>query len=123
MSRAVRAASQLRLGILLLLTLLCACAATRAGATVIWIEGEKPTSQSMHRHPWWYDQVKKDQLSGGDFISNWDDTRPGEAEYEFRAPAAGEYEFWVRANPVGTKLSYRLNGETSKPIEMSKKSG
>ena len=40
----------------------------RARATdYIWVEGESPQSQSMTRHPWWYDKVKKDQLSGGDF--------------------------------------------------------
>ena len=26
----------------------------------------------MNRHPWWYDQVKRDHFSGGDFISNFD---------------------------------------------------
>ena len=39
-------------------------------AESVWIEGEKPLKSTMNRHPWWYDQVKKDQLSGGDWISN-----------------------------------------------------
>src|SRR5271157_1559057 len=78
-------------------------------ADYIWVEGESPQSQSMTRHPWWYDKVKKDQLSGGDFISNWTDKQPGEATYAFRATAGGEYFFWVRANPVATKLSYQLD--------------
>ena len=34
-------------------------------AEVLWIEGESPTTSTMHRHPWWYDKVKRDQLSGG----------------------------------------------------------
>ena len=38
-------------------------------AESVWIEGEKPLKSTMNRHPWWYDQVKKDQLSGGDWIS------------------------------------------------------
>ncbi len=42
-------------------------------ADYIWIEGESPQSQTVSRHPWWYDKVKKDQLTGGDFISNWTD--------------------------------------------------
>ncbi len=71
-----------------------------AGAAWIWVEGEKPTKSAMNRHPWWYDQVKKDQLSGGDFISNFDPKKPGLAEYEVVAPEAGAYDFWVRANPV-----------------------
>ena len=39
-------------------------------AESVWIQGEKPVKSTMNRHPWWYDQVKKDQLSGGDWISN-----------------------------------------------------
>ena len=42
----------------------------RVPAATIWVEGEKPVRSTMNRHPWWYDQVKRDQLSGGDFISN-----------------------------------------------------
>ncbi len=62
----------------------------------------------MHRHPYWYDQVKRDQLSGGDLISNFHN-QPGEASYRFTAASAGEYELWVRANPIQARLSYRLN--------------
>src|SRR5277367_2699256 len=80
-----------------------------AHAAYIWIEGEAPTKANVKRHPWWYDRVKTDELSGGDMISNWDDSKAGELEYVFQAPTAGEYEFWVRANPVQTKLSYQLN--------------
>ncbi len=29
----------------------------------IWIEGEAPKASNMNRHPWWYDQVDKGQLS------------------------------------------------------------
>ncbi|MDB5173192.1 MAG: hypothetical protein JWN51_1965 [Phycisphaerales bacterium] len=87
-------------------------------AAVIWTEGEKPVKSTMHRHPWWYDKVKTDQLSGGDFISNWSD-KPGEAEYAVDAPKAGEYVFWVRANSVGTKLSYQLNGGAWTPVDLA----
>src|SRR5258708_38849911 len=87
-------------------------------ASVIWTEAEKPMRSTMHRHPWWYDKVKTDQLSGGDFISNWSD-KPGEAEYAVEAPKAGEYAFWVRANPVGTKLSYQLNDGAWTAIDLA----
>ena len=74
---------------LLLTALSAAWIGSRApAAEYIWIEGEAPKSQNMTRHPWWYDKVKKDQLSGGDFISNWTDKQPGEATYDFRAKAA-----------------------------------
>jgi hypothetical protein len=73
----------------------------------------------MHRHPYWYDQVKRDQLSAGNLISNFHE-QPGEASYRFTAPSAGEYELWVRANPIQAKLSYRLNDGPSTPIDVAK---
>ena len=77
---------------------------------VIWIEGEAPTRQSMTRHPWWYDQVKKDVLSGGDWISNYSKEKEGTAEYDFTALVPGTYAFWVRANPsAGAKLEWKLD--------------
>jgi hypothetical protein len=88
-------------------------------AAVIWTEGEKPVKADVKRHPWWYDKVTKDQLSGGDFISNWSD-KPGEIEYAVTAPKAGEYDFWVRANPIGTKLSYQINGGAAAEIDLNK---
>ncbi len=93
--------------------------APHAHAAWIWVEGEKPAKSTMHRHPYWYDQVKRDQLSGGDLISNFGD-QSGEASYRFNAPSAGEYDFWVRANPVQAKLSYRLNDGSWTPIDVEK---
>src|ERR1700744_4811956 len=78
-------------------------------AETIWIEGEKPTKSTMNRHPWWYDQVKKEHLSGGDWISNFDQKKTGEADYDIKTAEAGKYEFWVRANPTLSKLSFRVN--------------
>lgn len=66
--------------------------ASSANGACIWIEGEKPTKASMNRHPWWYDQVKKEHFSGGDFISNFHESKSGEAEYEFQAPASDRYQ-------------------------------
>ena len=106
--------------ILLFAALLVVWAGPRArAADTIWIEGESSQSQTMTRHPWWYDKVKKDQLSGGDFISNWNGKQPGEATYAFRAKTGGAYVFWVRANPVGTKLSYQLDGGPWQPTDMT----
>lgn len=77
----------------------------------IWIEGESPAKSTMNRHPWWYDQVKKDVLSGGDWISNFDKEKEGTAEYAFAAETADSYALWVRANSaVGARLSYQLDG-------------
>jgi hypothetical protein len=73
-------------------------------AESVWIEGEKPVKSTMNRHPWWYDQVKKDPLSGGDWISNFDAKKQGEAEYSLTIKQGGRYEFWVRANPTLTRI-------------------
>ena len=59
----------------------------------IWVEGEKPFRSSVSRHPWWYDQVKKSQLSGGDSISHWSDDKDGIAEYVLSVPSAARYTF------------------------------
>jgi hypothetical protein len=113
-----------RLGLRRCILLAAACLLTlplrKGHAEVIWIEGENPVRSSMHRHPWWYDKVQRDKLSGGDFISNWDPVNAGEATYQFTASANGNYEFWVRANPVGTSLKYRLNGGDLTPIDTTK---
>jgi hypothetical protein len=79
---------------------------SRAGT--IWIEGEDAAIRRTARHSW-YSGVKTNELAGGSFVSHWDQEKPGEAEYRFEAPAGGRHEFWVRANPVQSKLSYSLN--------------
>ncbi|HYF51228.1 MAG TPA: hypothetical protein VEJ63_17570 [Planctomycetota bacterium] len=90
-----------------------------AAAETIWIEGETAKTHTVTRHPWWYDKVKKDELSGGDYISHWNDKKEGEVLYEFEAPAQADYFFWVRANCTGTKLSYQLDGGEWKEIVTS----
>lgn len=86
----------------------------------IWVEGETPTQSSMNRHPWWYDQVKRDQFSGGNFISNFHLDKSGEAAYSVQAGQGGEHEFWVRANPLLASLSYRLNDGPWTAIDLTR---
>ncbi|CAN5421947.1 hypothetical protein BH23VER1_BH23VER1_11380 [soil metagenome] len=79
------------------------------GRDAIWIEGENPTEHSMNRHPW-YDQVKSEILSGGDWISNFSKESPGEAAYDFEVKVGDEYAFWIRANPMAnTRLEWKLD--------------
>jgi len=94
--------------------------AAQAPSSWIWVEGELPQWSTMHRHPYWYDKVKHEQLSGGDFISNFDKAEAGEASYKVVAPSPGAYEFWVRANPVGSRLEYGLNDGSWVPIDLEK---
>jgi hypothetical protein len=85
----------------------------------VWIEGENAVSSSMNRHPWWYDQVKKEQFSGGDFISNFSKEKAGEAEYRFKVEKAGDCEFWLRVNPTLSRLFYSLNGASEQEVDMT----
>jgi hypothetical protein len=74
----------------------------------VWIEGEDAVRHNMQRHGW-YDSVKKENLSGNEWLSHFAPGAPPVAEYAFRIPQAGEYHFWIRANSVaGPRLSYRL---------------
>ena len=108
-------ASRSLLGIPLSIALLSAA----VPAQTVWVEGEKPARATMTRHPWWYDKVKNNLLSGGDWISNWSDDTDGVAQYAFQVPAAGRYALWVRANPVGTRLAYMLDSGKWTSIDMA----
>lgn len=101
-----------------LAALICAAwSAAPASAETIWLEGEKPAAQNVTRHPFWYDQVKKNELSGGDWISNWDEKKAGTLSYSFSVPKAGTYTLWLRANPTSTTLSYQI--DNGKQTEVS----
>ncbi len=94
---------------LLSIALLAATACPEARAELIWIEGEDAEAASMRRHGW-YDSVKKDELSGGEWLSHFAGGEAPVARYTFAAEAAGPHRFWLRANPVGSALSARLGG-------------
>ncbi len=83
-------------------------AAAAAPAATIWHEGEDPAKHSMARHPWWYDKVKPGLLSGGAWMSHFTKKGPGTATYRIAIPKAGTYDFWLRANPVKSALSWRI---------------
>lgn len=115
---ALRKVSRLSVGGGFLLAALALAPAARADH--VWVEGEKPVRTTVTRHPPWYDKVQRDQLSGGDFLSHWNEKRPGEAEYRVAVPTAGEYEFWVRANPVQAHLAWKLNDGPWSAIDLDR---
>ena len=90
-----------------------------APAASLWQEGESPDSQKMQRHPWWFDQVKKEVLSGGDYLSNYGKAE-GTANYRIPVKEAGDYVFWVRANPVATTFSWKLDHGSWTGIDLKK---
>lgn len=83
-----------------------------AVAETIWREGEAATSAKVNPHPWWYDKVDKTRLSDGAWLSNFAEgaDKVGSATYDLRVTEAGEHHLWIRANPTGTRLSYRIDG-------------
>ncbi|MDF3129577.1 hypothetical protein P0Y35_10265 [Kiritimatiellaeota bacterium B1221] len=86
----------------------------------IWVEGESATEESrVTRHPWWYDQVKAGDFSGGDFISNWSETQAGLAVYQFDVPTAGDYDLWLRVNPSQATMTVGLNEGDVKNVPMN----
>ncbi|WP_367870485.1 hypothetical protein [Luteolibacter sp. Populi] len=91
-----------------------------AAEPAIWIEGESAAESKVAKHPWYHGEVKKDELSGGDFISHFSKEHPGTARYDIET-AGGDYEFWVRANPIQSKISYQVDGGTFQPIDMAKR--
>ncbi|SVC86796.1 uncharacterized protein METZ01_LOCUS339650, partial [marine metagenome] len=85
-------------------------------AASIWVEGEDARVKRNSPHPW-YDSVKKNVLSGGNWISNFNQKNEGFVSYQFEVPTDGSYTFWVRANHVQAALSFRLNSGPWTPVD------
>lgn len=94
---------------------------SRSQATdVVWIEGEDAEVKSVS-HNSWYDGVKKEVLSEQEWLTHFDENREGRAEYTFSIEEAGDFTFWLRANPVAAKLSYRLdNSDSWQPVRFDR---
>jgi hypothetical protein len=88
----------------------------------VWIEGESATETDVTRHGW-YDEVRKDGLSGRQWLSHYDAKKPGTATYVFTVPEAREYTFWWRGNVLLSKVSYRLNGGEEREMDFTEKRG
>lgn len=90
-----------------------------AQAAWVWVEGEQPASTNIRPHPWYSNQIRKDLLSGGAFLSHFDGAKPGLAEYTVNVPSAGAYSFWLRANPTASSLKYSINGGAPAAVSFS----
>jgi hypothetical protein len=86
----------------------------------VWVEGEAATTKTVVPHGWYSDAVKKDQLSGNAWISHFTDKSDGLATYDLTIPADGDYTLWVRANVIGSALSYQVDGGAWKAIDTGK---
>jgi len=83
---------------------------TDQDAELIWIEGENAVAKQVHSNAW-FEAVDPAELSGGAWLANFSEPREGDGfgEYVVEIPETGTYHFWVRANPRGTGLLYRID--------------
>jgi hypothetical protein len=104
---------------MLSVVLVSMCMSVFAGED-IWVEGEDAASSTMKPHNWYSGAVKKGELSGDDFLSNFAAGANAEATFKFNAVESGSYTFWARMNPVANpKASYDLSGTGWKNIDFS----
>jgi hypothetical protein len=75
----------------------------------VWVEGEGASSRQVTPHSWYSDAVRKEQMSGGAWLSHFSNAADGSAKYDVTIPKDGDYVLWVRANPTGV-LSWQANG-------------
>jgi hypothetical protein len=89
----------------------------------VWVEGENASDRHVTPHVWYSDAVRKEQMSGGAWLSHFSATSDGTARYEVTIPKDGNYVMWVRCNPYGA-LSWQVDGgtwtkfENSKPVDV-----
>jgi hypothetical protein len=93
---------------------------TRMPAAWVWVEGEQATQTNIGRHPWYAGQVKKDPLSGGNFLAHFDAGKAGEATYAVQIPEGGTYTMWLRANPVQSSMTFSIDGAAPASVDFQR---
>ena len=83
------------------------------GDETIWVEGEDAAKSTFQKHGW-YDGVKKDVLSGQNWLSHYG-PQPGEASWPIDARDGGEYAFWVRCNTTWSPSTTRSTPANGSP--------
>jgi hypothetical protein len=91
----------------------------RGDDDVIWVEAESARSIEVGPPNGWYNDIKTGLLSGGKWVSNFSD-QDGLLTYDIPVAKPADYTLWVRANPVGAALAYRLEDGPWKEIDMGK---
>ena len=105
------------------LLLAIAVSAVQASEPVhIWVEGQTADASDVTRHSW-YSRLDRDQLSAGGCVTHYNGKKPGLVHYEVEAPQAGDYRFWVRANPTASKMQYKIANGDWRELDMSQATG
>ena len=122
MDRIQRLLRRLSLPALLLATAALPPAALAGGPDEdsIWVEGENATAKQVTPNAWYSEAVRKEQMSGGGWLSHFSPTSDGTARYDLSAAKDGDYVLWVRGNPVGAALAYQVDGGSWTEIDTSK---
>ena len=105
---------------LVLLILVSTASVSAPADDYIWIEGESATTKKVQPHNWYSDAIKKEQLSEGGWITNFNDKADGVATYTINVSTDGEYALWVRANVIGALLSYQIGSAKPTDIDTGK---
>jgi hypothetical protein len=88
------------------------------------VEGEKPAKSTLDGGNNWYSAINREKLSGGDLIRHGHGSKPSEAECVIEAAEAGEYEYWVRADPTTrSSLWCQLNDGDRREVDVDKAVG
>lgn len=88
----------------------------------IWIEGEDATSRDVVKHPW-YDVVRKEGMSGQEWLSHYSPKKEGRAAYAFDVVEGGDYTFWWRGNYQLASVLYSLDNSEFVAMDFSEKRG
>ena len=105
-----------------MLALIALCSMHAAEPVHIWVEGQAATASDVTPHSW-YGNLDRDQLSAGGALVHYNGKKAGLAHYDIEAKAAGDYRFWVRANPTAAKLQYRIGAGDWKEINLKQATG
>jgi hypothetical protein len=86
----------------------------------VWVEGESAFAKKVSPHPWYSDAVRKEQMSGGAWLSHFSNAEDGSAQYNLTIPKDGDYVLWIRANPISSRLGFQVDGGAWTEIDSSK---
>jgi hypothetical protein len=75
----------------------------------VWVEGESASIKHVSPNAWYSDAVRKEQMSGGAWLSHFSASSDGTAQYDLSIAKDGDYTLWVRGNPVASALAYQVN--------------
>jgi hypothetical protein len=86
----------------------------------VWIEGEDAVSSDFKPHGWYSDAVKKDMLSGGNWLTTFEGPAGATASWDVEIPATGAWTLWLRANPIQAGLEWQIDGGAWQAVDVAR---